>query len=96
MKQRTMLILTVIALLLLAGGVQAQSGGGYDIQRHVFATAGDGFATGTGYQLGYTVGQTVDPIIMSGTGYQLSVGFWFGAGGGPTEKGIYLPIIRKS
>ena len=96
MKRTMMLILTIGALLLLGGGVQAQSGGGYDITHHVFATAGDGFATGTGYQLGFTVGQTADPVIMTGTGYQLSVGFWFGAGGGTSQEHIYLPIIRKS
>jgi hypothetical protein len=86
-----------IVLLLLAGAVYAQSGGGYDLTWNTVDNGGATFSQGGGYSLGGTLGQP-DAGLLSGGGYTLAGGFW--AGGGripvPEEYHLYLPLVMRN
>jgi len=86
---RPMLILaTVLGLLLLAGSVYAQTGGGYDLTWHTIDGGGATFSTSADYTLGGTTGQP-DAGTLSAGSYTLRGGFWAGVG----QHRIYLPLV---
>jgi len=90
-KRRTV-VLTLAALLLLTGGVLAQSGA-YDLSWWTVDAGGTTFSTADGYTLGATVGQP-DAGVLSGNGYTLAGGFW-GGGGMTAAHRIYLPLLLR-
>ncbi|MFZ5808603.1 MAG: hypothetical protein ACOY16_04895 [Chloroflexota bacterium] len=84
-------LLTLIALLLLASVTLAQSGSGYDLTWSTIDGGGDTLSEGGGYSLGGTVGQP-DAGVLSGGGYTLAGGFW-GSIGAFIKN--YLPLIMR-
>jgi uncharacterized membrane protein len=90
------LILSLTAVLALAGTVlAAQTGVSYNITRWT-VDGGGGRLTGGGYTLTGTVGQPEPGPALSGGGYTLTSGFWPG-GGSSSSSGykIYLPLVMK-
>jgi hypothetical protein len=87
------LVFLVLVGLLCSGGVQAQSGGGYDLSWSTVDGGGWSFSEGGGYTLGGTVGQP-DAGLLHGGGYTLAGGFWGGALA--VEHGIYLPLVVRN
>ena len=83
------LLLAIGLILLLAGGVVAQSG--YDLSWWTVDGGGQTFSTGPGYSLGGTIGQP-DAGLLTGPGYQLAGGFWIGGG----RYRVYLPVVMRS
>jgi hypothetical protein len=86
-----MILLAVAGLLLVAGGVLAQSGGPYDLSWNTVDGGGYTFSAGGPYQLGGTIGQA-DTRLLLGGGYSLAGGFW---SGGRVPFGIYLPLVLR-
>jgi hypothetical protein len=75
--RKTLIALSVMALLALAGAAAlAQSGGGFDLSWNT-VDGGGGASSGNGYELRGTIGQA-DAGQLSGGGYTLSGGFWGG------------------
>jgi len=70
------LAIALAALVGIWGISQAQSGGGYTLERSVIAGGGD-TSTGGGYTLSGTIGQPLTSE-SSGGGYTLQSGFWPG------------------
>jgi hypothetical protein len=88
------LVFLVLAGLLCSGGVQAQSGGGYDLSWSTVDCGGWSFSEGGGYTLGGTVGQA-DAGLLHGGGYTLAGGFW-GGGALAADYGVYLPLVVRN
>ena len=82
--KRKLIYLFNLMLLLAAGSVLAQSGGGYDLEWQVVGATGGEFVTGGGYQLGFTLAQDTPPGVSEGGGYQIVQGYWLGGGAPPT------------
>src|SRR4051812_18476022 len=81
------IIVTVsFIVLFLAGGVLAQSGGGFTITKSVIA-GGGGRSTGGTFSIDSTIGQSIAGTPSSGATFTLISGFW---GGGaalvPSQK----------
>jgi hypothetical protein len=97
MKRQTTHLLRRLGLALLlaailgAGAVLAQTGGGYDLTWSTI-DAGGGGSAGGGYQLAGTLGQPDAGATLSGGAYSLSGGFW---GGASTGSEVYLPLLRR-
>ena len=91
-KHEAGVLLTLVALLLLTGGVvHAQAGGGYDLTWSTVDGGGATFSTGSGTSLGGTIGQP-DAGAMTGGAYTLAGGFWSGAA---AHYRIYLPLVLR-
>jgi len=91
---RWMVILILMGVvLLIAGAVLAQSGGGYDLGWNTVDGGGITFAVGGIYRLAGTAGQA-DAGAMGGGVYGLGGGFW--AGLPAMRYRIYLPLVSKS
>jgi hypothetical protein len=91
-KHEAGILLTLVALLLLAGvAVHAQVGGGYELTWSTVDGGGATFSTGNGYSLGGTIGQP-DAGTMTGGEYTLAGGFWSGAA---AHYRIYLPLVLR-
>jgi hypothetical protein len=91
-KHEAGILLTLVALLLLAGvAVHAQVGGDHDLTWSTVDGGGATFSTGSGYSLGGTTGQP-DAGAMTGGVYTLAGGFW---GGAAAHYRIYLPLILR-
>lgn len=89
-RWRTILV-AVACLLLVAGGVAAQSGGPYDLSWNTVDGGGHTFSVGGPYRLGGTIGQA-DAGFMLGGGYSLAGGFW---SSGRVPFRIYLPLVLR-
>ena len=83
MKRKIVSLLNV-ALLLVASGVLAQSGGDYDLEWQAIGSAGEQFVSGGGYQVGFTLAQDQEPMVSTGGSYQIIQGYWAGGGFAPT------------
>jgi hypothetical protein len=91
-KHEAGILLTLVALFLLAGVVvHAQVGGGYDLTWSTVDSGGATFSTGSGTSLGGTIGQP-DAGAMTGGAYTLEGGFW---GGTAAHYRIYLPLVLR-
>jgi hypothetical protein len=91
-KHEAGILLTLVALLLLAGvAVHAQVGGGYELTWSTVDGGGATFSTSNGYSLGGTIGQP-DAGTMTGGEYTLAGGFWSGAA---AHYRIYLPLVLR-
>jgi hypothetical protein len=95
MKARHIVPPAACLLLLLASGVSAQSGGGYDLSWSTIDGGGGTFSTGGVYALGGTVGQP-DAGQLTGGVYTLGGGFWGGGAVAAPENLIYLPLVVRS
>ena len=84
-------LLTLILLLLLAGAVRAQAGGGYDLTWNT-VDGGGGPLTGGAYSLTGTIGQP-DAATLSGGAYTLAGGFWGGIS--TAQRRLYLPVVLR-
>lgn len=94
-KQRTVIMLTLLALLLVGGVAVAQKGGVYDLTWWTVDGGGD---TGSGgdYSLTGTAGQPEPGSASRGGDYTLFSGFWPGGGEAPscTEvTGVNLALV---
>lgn len=80
--------LLLVAVVLLNRNLErsawAQSGGSYDLEWHVIASAGDQFLANGNYRLGFSLGQAHEPGLSSGGSYQMLQGYWAGSGFHPT------------
>jgi hypothetical protein len=85
--KRTVILLTLLALLLLTGAVLAN--GPSVVDRYVTG-AGGGHAEISPYILDATIGQAVVGVAKD-TGYQLCSGFWCKA-----EYKVYLPLVLRN
>lgn len=83
----------VTIVLLVASGVQAQTGGGYDLTWWT-VDGGGGRVSGGGYVLMGTAGQPDAGSALTGGGYGLVGGFWPGAGA--AQYKIYLPLVLRN
>ncbi|MEA3397058.1 MAG: hypothetical protein U9R05_06315 [Chloroflexota bacterium] len=94
--KRITLLLALAALLLAAGAVLAQTGGGYDLTWYTI-DGGGGMVSGGSYTLAGAAGQPEPGPALTGGGYTLYSGFWPGAGAaGPSlDKHIYLPLVLR-
>ena len=91
--KRITLILTLVALLVLAGGVLAMDSANYRLAWFTLLTSGGGGqASSTHYAVNFTVGQTVNGTASS-TNYEGCLGYWCG---NQDEHTIYLPLILRA
>jgi hypothetical protein len=88
--KRSILIIPIILLLIVASTALAQSGEGYDLTWSTIDNGG-GESSGSGYTLNGTIGQP-DAGTLNGGGYTLNGGFWNGAA---LNYSIYLPLVLK-
>jgi hypothetical protein len=88
---RRLALALLVAAIVGAGAVFAQTGGGYDLTWSTIDGGGGGSAGG-GYQLTGTLGQPDAGATLSGGGYSLSGGFWSSA---PAGSKVYLPLLRR-
>lgn len=96
MKRRTLGTLSValllVAAVLLGRGldrsVWAQTGGSYDVEWHVLASAGDQLLAGGAYRLGFSLGQPHAPGISGGGSDQVVQGYWASGGIHPTAVSL--------
>jgi hypothetical protein len=86
--KRTAILIAVVALLLLAGIVQAAVTQTVDWR---VMGAGGGHAEAAPYALDGTIGQAVVGTAAD-TGSDLCSGFWCGAA---VEHNIYLPLVLR-
>jgi hypothetical protein len=82
--------LLLLASVVGAQAVYAQTGGGYDLTWSTIDGGGMMFSTGGGYSLGGTMGQP-DAGTLGG-GYTLAGGFW---GGAAVQYKVYLPVVLR-
>jgi len=91
--KRTMIVLTLVALLLLGSHALAGvSSPDYRLDWLTLSGTGGGPAAGSSYAVNLTVGQAAIGGA-AGTDYQACLGYWCGAAG-PWH--IYLPLVLRS
>ena len=85
----------LLAMMLVTGGAQAQTGSGYDLTWYTI-DGGGGVASdaGSGYTLMGTVGQPEVESALTGGGYVLTGGFWSGASTAGFK--VYLPLVLRN
>jgi hypothetical protein len=88
---RRLTLVLLVAAILGAGAVFAQTGGGYDLNWSTIDAGGGSSASG-GYQLAGTLGQPDAGATLSGGVYSLAGGFWSGVS---TGGKIHMPLIRR-
>jgi hypothetical protein len=90
--KRTLVLLTLAALLLLAGGVLAMFSNNFRLDWFTPLTGGGGGPTGsTHYAVNFTVGQSAIGASAS-TNYAVGLGYWYGI----REYRIYLPLVHRA
>ena len=90
--KRSTLVLTLVALLVLVGGVLAMDSANYRLVWFTLLTGGGGGPTSsTNYAVNFTVGQSVNGTTSS-TNYESCLGYWCGNEGGHT---VYLPLVLR-
>ena len=89
---------TVLAVLLVAGSVLAQSGGGYDLTWYT-VDGGGGTVSGDGYSLTGTIGQPEPGAALASGDYTLLSGFWGSSGEAPpactTVGSVALSLVTS-
>jgi len=90
--RRIAILLTLAALLLLAGRALAMSSEHYRLDWFTPLTGSGGAASSTNYALNFTVGQSVIGSF-SGTNYSGCLGFWCGAA---AQYRVYLPLVLRN
>ena len=90
--KRTMIVLTLVALLLLGGNALAGiSSPDYRLDWLTLSGTGGGPAVGSSYAVNLTVGQAAIGVGSS-PNYQSCLGYWCGTGG-PWR--VYLPLAVR-
>ena len=90
---RIALLLTLAALLLLAGRALAMSSANYRLDWFIPLTSGGGGAASSAhYAVNFTVGQAAIGIASS-TSYGGCLGYWCGAAAGYR---VYLPLLLRN
>jgi len=91
--KRIAILLTLAALLLLAGRALAMRSDHYWLDWYTPLTGGGGGpASSTHYAVNFTVGQSVIGASAS-THYKGCLGFWCGAA---ARYGVYLPLVLRN
>jgi hypothetical protein len=91
--RRIAILLTLAALLLLAGRALAMSSDHYRLDWFVPLTGGGGGLAGSAhYAVNFTVGQSVIGSF-SGTNYSGCLGYWCGAA---AQYRVYLPLVLRN
>ena len=91
--RRALILLTLAALLLLAGSALAMSSANYRLDWFIPLTSGGGGAAGSaGHVVNLTVGQTAIGSASSSS-YRACLGYWCGVEG---AWRVYLPLITKN
>ena len=90
--RRIAILLTLAALLLLAGRALAMSSEHYRLDWFTPLTGSGGAASSTNYAVNFTVGQSVIGSF-SGTNYSGCLGFWCGAA---AQYRVYLPLVLRN
>ena len=95
--KRLVLLLTLAALLLLAGRVLAMSSANYRLDWFTPLTGGGGGrASSTNYAVNFTVGQSAIGASTS-TNYRGCLGYWCGiAEAAAVSYRIYLPLVLRN
>jgi len=93
MKRRSMALVAVLLIGLLAGASLAAAavGSGYSIDWFT-VDGGGGASSGGSYTASGTIGQP-DAGALSGGGYTLQGGFW--GSNAPAIHQLYLPLTRR-
>ena len=87
------MILTLAALLWMAGPVLAMSSDNYRLEWFVPLTAGGGGpAVSSNFAVNFTVGQTANGSSSSAS-YRAGFGYWHGIA---AQHAIYLPLLWRS
>jgi len=90
--KRTMILLTLAALFLLAGSALAMFSTNYRLDWFTPLTGGGGGAAGSAnYAVNLTIGQTSIGAASSSS-YQACLGYWCGTEG-PWR--VYLPLVLR-
>jgi hypothetical protein len=91
--KRTAVLLTIVALFLLAGSGLAMRSDNYWLDWFTPLTdGGGGPASSDNYAANFTVGQTAIGAADSAN-YAIGLGYWFGAAG---RYRIYLPLVMRN
>ena len=90
--RRIAILLTLAALLLLAGRALAMSSEHYRLDWFTPLTGSGGAANSAHYAVNFTVGQSVIGSF-SGTNYSGCLGYWCGAA---AQYRVYLPLVLRS
>ncbi len=89
--KRTVILLTLAVLLLLAGSTLAMDSDNYALEWFTPLTSGGGGAASSdNYAINFTVGQTAIQVSSS-TNYGACLGYWCGVA--EAKYAIYLPLI---
>jgi hypothetical protein len=89
--KRTAVLLTVVALFLLAGSGLAMRSDNYWLDWFTPLTGGGGGpASSDNYAANFTVGQTATGVSSSSS-YQACLGYWCGG----SSYRIYLPLVLR-
>ena len=90
--RRTILILTVLVLLVVASSVLAMASTGYKLDWFTPMTGGGGApGSSANYAVNLTIGQTVIGTASSAS-YQVGLGYWYGA---VVPSNIFLPLVQR-
>jgi len=90
--KRTVLLLTLAAVLLLAGVTLAMSSTNYRLDWFTPLTSGGGGpASSANYAVNFTVGQSAIGASSS-TNYQACLGYWCGL----AEYRVFLPLVLRN
>ncbi len=89
---RIALLLTLAALLLLAGRALAMSSANYRLDWFTPLTGSGGAASSTNYAVNFTVGQSAIGASAS-TNYRGCLGYWCGAA---ARCRVFLPLVLRN
>ena len=91
--KRTMFLMPLVALLLLAGSALAMESDNYKLDWFTPLTgSGGGAASSANYAINFTIGQTVIGTSDSAS-YEGCLGYWCGRA---AEHKIYLPLVLRN
>ena len=92
--RRLVLLLTLAALLLLAGRALAMQSEHYRLDWFTPLTGGGGGpASSANYAVNFTVGQSVIGTSLTSTNYRGCLGYWCG---GAAQYRVYLPLVLRN
>jgi len=91
--RQLLLLLTLAALLLLAGRALAMSSEHYRLDWFTPLTGSGGAASSTHYAVNFTVGQSAIGTSLTSTNYKGCLGYWCGGAAGYR---IYLPLVLRN
>lgn len=91
--KRTIFVLTLVAVFVLAGGVLAMESTNYKLPWFMPLTSGGGGETSsTNYAVNLTVGQSAIGAATS-TNYAACLGYWCD---GEVEHTVFLPLVLRN